>query len=163
LLNQIGDIKTLEHTDKIYYADPRGRQLGNRWLEEGGRFFTYQRPFSPDNPSLLKQNRPQKVSLFSGDDVSSAKANGFSVKLTLAVQIKGLTSNCDILVKLNDTLLTNDVSEGKESDQWLYYKVSPEVIQLGKNRVEFSLAEACVAGPRLFDMNLEISYESIKK
>ena len=163
LLNQIGDIKTLEHTNKIYYADPRGRQLGSRWLEKGERFFTYQRLFSPENPSILKQNRSQKVSLLIGDDVSSAKAHGFSVKLTLAVQIKGLTRNCDILVKLNDTLLTDYVSEGNESDQWLHYKVSPEVVQLGNNGVEFSLAKACEAGPRLFDMNLEISYEPIKQ
>jgi len=156
LLFEAGDPEALAFTDKMYVADARGRGNAQRDLKGGERFFTRPMTFSPENPITLEPGESATVDLLVGDDVTGAKDKGYTATVTLRIRASPGTDKDDLIVRLNDRVL----SDGTRSGNWVEYELSPTIVMNGTNRIDISRDGRAKADPVLRDLQLWIRYEA---
>ena len=158
LLTEAGDPATLAHTDKMYVADARGQDYAGYYLKGGKRFFTRPPSFSPKHPVRLETGKPQTVNLLVGDDVQSARAEGFAPRITLAIQASPGSGRDDLLVQFNGQTLADPLRR----DTWVDYAVKAAAVKQGTNRIEIARGSGSTAEPILRDLQLRIKYKPAK-
>ena len=158
LLHEVGDPAMLAHTDKMYVADARGQDYADYYLKEGKRFFTRPPSFSPKHTVRLETGKPQTVDLLVGDDLQSARADGFVPQITLAIQASPGSGHDDLVVQCNGQTLADPLRR----DTWVNYPVKAAAVKQGTNRIEIARGSGSKADPILRDLQFRIKYKPDK-
>jgi hypothetical protein len=154
LLFEAGDPETLKFTDKMYVVEARGQDDARKYLKIADRFSTLPGAFTPEDPFILKADKPQTVSLLVGDNVASAKTHGRRADLTLRIQALLAGGKDDLIVRFNDRLLTN----GAARDDWVEYDLDPRIVRKGPNQIVIACGARGDQEPVLRDLQLWIRY-----
>ncbi len=150
---ELGDPQRLERLDKIYFVAVRGAARARSFLADGERFATAP-TLTPERPAALIAQQPYKTAIAVGENVLWGKQQGITAKITLSIEIEGLTGPADISVTLNGTA----VGQGARAEQWIDYEIRPEAIRKGRNEIEITLGNGAKAEARLRDVQLRVGY-----
>jgi len=148
---ELGDPKTLEGLDKLYFVTCRNYNP-NMWLA-GGEALQNRTILTPANPAEIGSGTPAVFDLPFGDDLSGEAPAGKTVALTLHLRVAGLPTAEAADVRLNGRFLKNATLNGDR----LVYPVEPEWVRRGANRVEVSTNPGLAW--RLDDMALALRYQ----
>lgn len=160
LWKELGNPKTLEGLDKLYFVTVRGGYIGGG-AEKGyvGWFAgctTHQNRtiLTPENPRQIHRGTPSMLNLRVGDDLSDAIWGGKPPRLTIHLRVNGLRAADDADVKFNGRSL----QKGNLTDDRLVYSVPRDLVHRGANRIKVGTrAEAVSAADwTLYDMALAI-------
>ncbi len=150
---ELGDPEVLRRMDKMYYVAYRGPSYAGIYLKDGERF-VHIPTLCPERPVTVKAGQPQATTLTVGDDLAAAQAAGLKPDLRLCLQVDKLTAMEELVVKLNGQVL----AEGMLAEDWIEYRPAPDLVKLGDNVVEMSVAPDSGDAPVIQDLQLRVSF-----
>jgi len=153
----IGAWDTLEGKDKYYFANYQNRagrrpttlQLPIYWLATGAEYQNVP-TLSRTAPIVVTRHNAAVLEVFLGADVADDTAQS-----TLFLELSGVTSSEELVVQINDSILTGKVVEG-----WGEYSVPRDILKQGANTVSVSLSGTGTQVLQLLDLIIVVSYNS---
>jgi hypothetical protein len=151
--DQIGELATLNPTDKVYTTGARGVRTARSWQHDGDRFLN-RNPVSPQRPRVLKPGASTDVELVIGEDLAD-RPKSLTPQVMLKIRFAELDQPDQLAVSLNGSALPT----GQVSDGWLEIGLRPEDVAQGVNHFKLTLAKDASKPARVEDLVVWVRYE----
>ena len=153
LWRELGSPETLRGLTKHYYCTYLGPRMTKGYLVGGGKYVRVP-TLCPYAPVSLDPGQTHATTVNIGEDVNSGSGKDSPLRITLRLQVNGLSSPTAMTVNLDGTPL----GIGTLKDDWLEFDVAAESVKQHENRVDIGLSKNAEAALSVRDLMVSVEY-----
>jgi hypothetical protein len=153
LWRELGSPETLHGLTKHYYCTYLGPRMTKGYLVGGDKYVRVP-TLCPYAPVSLEPGQTHATTVNIGEDVNSSPDKDSTSRITLSLQVHGLSGPSAMMVNLNGTPL----GVGRLKDDWVEFDVSTVSVKQHENRVEIGLSENAEAALSVRDLMVSVEY-----